>query len=445
MYVIIFVFGIYFTIKTKGLQFTKFNDVINFLFGKDHQKKNDGEKDNNDVAFSPLQAVATSLSGAVGTGNVVGITAAVLTGGPGAIFWVWILGLLGMVLKYVEIVLAVKYRTKNEHNEVCGGPMYYISQGLNSKFLANFFAILVVLGSIVGGNVVQINSIASISKNVFPIANIELIVGVTLAALFVLIMFTGTKGIGKISEIMTPIFCGGYIIFALAVICYHYKNIPYVFSMIFRDALDVKSFVGGSLGYTILTAMRYGIARGTGCGEIGMGTGAIAHAASSEKDPYKEGLLGIFEVFVSCFVVCTCSVLVLLITDVSIPERYNAALMTGGLESLENLDCSLTLLTNSFATILGTKGANIFMWICIFLFAYTTTIGYFFYGERSFEYVFGRKFSFIFKIAFIIIMIYSPMLKGGFVWEVNDLSLGVMIAVNIFALFLLRKKFFDKN
>lgn len=447
LYVIVFILGIYFTIKTRGLQFSKFHSVINYLLGKDKDNTNSDKEqnDHNSVSFSPLQAVATSLSGAVGTGNVVGITAAILTGGPGAIFWVWVLGIFGMIIKYVEIVLAMKFRVKNENNELCGGPMFYIEKGLNNKFLANFYAILIILGSLVAGNIVQINSISSITRTTFPIANIELIVGIVLAVLFIFIMLTGTKGIGKISEIMTPIFCGGYIIFSLAVVFYHYKNIPQVFSMIFDNALNFKSFTGGTLGYTILTAVRYGVARGIGCGEIGLGTGAIAHGASSEKDPYKEGLLGIFEVFISCFVVCTCSVLVLLICDVSIPEKYNAALAAGGIESLDHMDGSLTILTNSFASILGTNGSHIFMWVCIFLFAYTTVIGYFFYGERCFEYVFGKKYSFIFKALFIITMVLAPMLKGGLVWELNDLANALMLAVNMIVIFLLRKKFFNKN
>ena len=446
LYIVVFLAGIYFTLKSRGLQFTSVRKVVNFLLGKDNSdKKEDKQNLQNEVAFSPLQAVATSLSGAVGTGNVVGITTAILTGGPGAIFWVWVLCLIGMILKYVEIVIAMKFRTKNENNETCGGPMFYISNGLKSNFGGKLFALFIVLASFIGGNVIQINSIASITKKSFPIANIELIVGIVLAVLFVFIILKGTKAIGKISEIMTPIFCGGYIIFAIAVIAFHYKNIPHVFSLIFDNALDFKSLTGGTLGYSILTAMRYGIARGVGCGEIGMGTGAIAHGSSLEKDPYKEGLLGIFEVFISCFVVCTCSVFVMLISDVSIPERYNAALISGGLESLENLDCSLTLLTNSFVTILGNSGANIFMWICIFLFAYTTVIGYYFYGVRCYEYVFGCKTSLIYKIAFLAVIVLSPFLKGGLVWQMNDIANGLLLAFNIVAVFLLRKKFFNRD
>lgn len=446
LYIFIFLIGIYFTFRSKFLQFTSVRKVWRFLLGKDHAEDSSSSKENkNEVSFSPLQAVATSLSGAVGTGNVVGITAAILTGGPGAIFWVWVLGLIGMILKYVEIVIAMKFRVKNENNETCGGPMFYISKGLNSNFGGKLFALLIVFASFVGGNIIQINSISSITRKSFPVANIELIVGISLAVLFLFIILKGTKAIGKISEIMAPIFCGGYIIFAVVVIAFHYKNIPHVFALIFDNALSLKSLTGGSLGYTILTAMRYGIARGVGCGEIGMGIGSIAHGSSNEKDPYKEGLLGIFEVFISCFVVCTCSVLVMLISDVTIPERYNAALISGGLESLENLDCSLTLLTNSFATILGNEGANVFMWICIFLFAYTTVIGYYFYGVRSYEYVFGCKTSIIYKVLFLAVIVFSPFLKGGLVWQLNDFATGLLLGVNIIAMFLLKKKFFNKN
>jgi len=447
LYVIVFLVGLYFTFRSKCLQFTSSRRVFRFLFGKDNADgaEQDNKQEEGKVAFSPLQAVATSLSGAVGTGNVVGITAAVLTGGPGAIFWVWILGLIGMILKYVEIVISMKFRVRNEHNETCGGPMFYISQGLNCNFLAKLFALIVVFTSFVGGNIVQINSIASITRKSFPIPNIELIVGIASAVLFVFIMLAGTKGIGKISEVMTPIFCGGYIIFGVIVICYHYQNIPAVFSMIFESAFNVKSVSGGALGYSILTAMRYGVARGIGCSEIGMGIGAIAHGSSHEKDPYKEGLLGIFEVFVSCFIVCTFSVVVMLISDISIPERYNAALAAGGVENLENLACSLTLLTNSFASVLGNSGANVFMWVCIFLFAYTTVIGYYFYGVRSYEYVFGGKTTIIYKIIFLAVIVFSPLLKGGLVWELNDIGSALLLGVNIIVLFLLRKKFFNKD
>ena len=435
--------GLYFTFRTKGLQFTSTKKLINFLSGKDRSEQST-EADSNAVAFSPLQAVATSLSGSVGTGTIVGVAGAVLSGGPGAVFWIWVIGLIGMIVKYVEIVMSMKYRVRNEKNELCGGPMFYISTGLNSKFLSIFYSLSLIFASIVSGNLVQINSIATISKDVFPFPHIELIVGIVLSIMFVFIMLGGTKGIAKISEVMAPIFCGGYILFALAVIFYHYKNIPAVFSMIFSYAFKMKSLMGGTLGYTIMTAVRYGFARGLGAAEIGIGTGAIAHGTSNEKDPYKEGLLGLFEVFISCFVVCTCTALVLLINDPSIPARYNEAISTGGLESLEHMDNSLTLLTNSFASILG-SGANIFMWICIFLFAYTTVIGFYFYGVRAYEFVFGYKTSIIYKIIFLTSIVIAPIMTGGLVWELNDLASGFMLIINLTAIILLRKKFFNKD
>ncbi len=440
LYVIVALCGLYFTLKLKGLQFTHFGKVINFLTGKDRTT----ERNPNEVAFSPLQAVATSISGSVGTGTIVGIASAVLTGGPGAVFWIWVIGLIGMIIKYVEIVLSMKHRVRNEKNEICGGPMFYISKGLNSKFLAIAYSLALIFASLVSGNIVQINSIANISKSVFPGPNVELIVGIVLAILFIFIILGGTKGIAKISEIMAPIFCGGYIIFALAVILSHYKNIPTVFSLIFTDAFTLQSAAGGAMGYSLMTAVRYGLSRGISAAEIGIGTGAIAHGASSEKDPYKEGLLGIFEVFISCFVVCTFTALVLLLCDPSIPARYGEAIASGGLGALEHMDNSLTLLTKSFATILG-GGANIFMWVCIFLFAYTTVIGFYFYGVRAYEYIFGVKTGIIFKIVFIVAILIAPMLTGGLVWQLNDLATALMLVINLVAVILLRKKIFKKD
>ena len=310
--------GIYLSFRVGFIQFSKIGYWWKNTIGKIFQKSEAGEGE-----ITPMQAVSTALASTVGTGNIAGVTGAIILGGPGAVFWMWISALFGMVTKFAEVTLAVKYRERNEKGDWCGGPMYYIKNGLGPKWkwLGVIFSVFGALAAFGIGNISQINSIAS-SVNSVAVAFHEnakefdtiigLITGVVIAIFVALVLLGGVKRIGQVTEKLVPGMAAIYIVCALVVVIANAGTIPGVFASIFQGAFNPSAVVGGAVGVTMKLAITKGVGRGVFSNEAGLGSAPIAHAATSEKNPVRQGLYGIFEVFMDTIVICTLTSLVVL-------------------------------------------------------------------------------------------------------------------------------------
>ena len=327
--VLIFGVGLYLSIRTGFLQFTKFGTVWKNTIGKIFHRTTEA----GHGAVTPFQAVCTALAATVGTGNIAGVAGAIAIGGPGAVFWMWISALLGMVTKYSEVTLAVHYRQKNKHGDWVGGPMYYIENGLGKKwkFLGILFAIFGVFAVFGTGNATQVNTIvasidtALISFGVMEAgstATLNLILGIVITVLVGMILLGGIKRIGHVAERLVPIMALLYVVLGLGIIIVHIDNLPTAFSSIVKGAFNPSAVTGGVVGAAFV-AVQKGVARGIFSNEAGLGTASIAHAGAEVNDPVQQGLFGVFEVFVDTIIICTFTALVILCSGV--PITYGAA------------------------------------------------------------------------------------------------------------------------
>ena len=428
--------GIYLSIRTGFIQFSKIGYWMRNTFGKIFKKQKAGEGE-----VTPLQAVTTALAATVGTGNIAGVTGAIVAGGPGAVFWMWISALFGMVTKYSEVVLAVKYRERNQAGDLVGGPMYYIKNGLGKgwKWLGSIFCVFGFLAAFGIGNMTQINTIASsintaidafggnveaskitLFNQVVPVSSI--VIGVVVAAIVALVLIGGLKRIGQVTEKLVPVMAVVYIIAALAVVIVNFRFIGKAFGMIFGNAFTVQAAFGGAVGIAFKTVVQKGVARGVFSNEAGLGSAPIAHAASSEKDPVKQGLYGIFEVFMDTIVICTLTALVVLLGYCSnaISPEWGGS---GG----------AALVSSSFAGVMGGKLGSLIVAVGISLFALSTILSWSLYGTRCFEYLFGVKSSLIYKIIFVIAVVIGATLKLSIVWDIADTLNGLMAIPNLIA------------
>ncbi|MBO7252532.1 MAG: sodium:alanine symporter family protein, partial [Oscillospiraceae bacterium] len=302
--------GIYLSIRVGFIQFTKFGHAMKNTIGKLFQKQKAGKGE-----ITPFQALATALAATVGTGNIAGVTGAIAVGGPGAVFWMWLSALFGMVTKYAEVVLSVRYRERNAVGDWVGGPMYYIKNGLGTKWnwLAMVFSLLGALAAFGIGNMTQVNTIASSINNaidafggntganaielfgqVVPISSV--VIGVVVAGIVALTLFGGIKRIGSVAEMMVPVMAAIYIVCSLCVVFTNFGSMGKIFGMIIQGAFNAEAALGGAFGITIMTTIQKGVGRGVFSNEAGLGSAPIAHAATSETDPVKQGMYGIFEV-----------------------------------------------------------------------------------------------------------------------------------------------------
>ena len=311
MLVLLIATGLFLTIRTKGFQFRRFGyatkNTIGSLFDKKLHTKDKG-------SVSPFQAVTTALAGTIGTGSIAGVATALFSGGPGAIFWMWVSALLGMVTKYSEILLSLKYREKNKDGAWTGGPMYYIKNGLGAKWLAAIFAIFAMIACIGTGNATQSNSIAGVFETNFKVA--PWITGIILTAIVAVVILGGVKRIASVNEKLVPVMAIFFILASILAVVFNASSIPTAFSIIFKEAFNFKAAFGGVAGYGILSAMRYGVGRGVFSNEAGLGSAPIAHAASSTEDPVKQGMWGVFEVFITTIIICTMSAVVVLTSGI---------------------------------------------------------------------------------------------------------------------------------
>ena len=420
--------GIWFTIRNKGIQFTKLGQSLKNVFGGLFKKKADGKG-----SVSPFQALTTALAATVGTGNIIGTSQAIAMGGYGAIFWLWIAALLGMIIKYAEVTLSVRFRERNKNGDWVGGPMYYIVNGMGKKWkwLAILFTVFAGLAAFGIGNLSQANSITGSFNDALTAFvpsmeqhsdTISLIVGIILAVLTGIALFGGIKRIGKITEAVVPFMSIFYIVFTLIVIGCNYANIGSAFGKIFSAAFTPQAVLGAASGIALKEAIVWGLRRSAFSNEAGLGSAAIAHAATEEKEPVRQGLYGIFEVLADTLIICTLTGLAIIVsgTEISFGDKPGSELITG-----------------AFATVFGNKFASLFVAIALMFFAYSTILGWSLYGARCAEYLFGLKASKVYQLLFILMIVVGATVSLDVVWDVADTFNGLMAIPNFIALFAL--------
>lgn len=405
--------GIYFTFKINFAQFNIKGIIKGTILHKDSTKYS---KD----TISPLQTMTTSLSATMGTGNIVGVASAIIIGGAGSIFWLWISAILGMALIYVENYLGTKYKTILKDGSVVGGACAYLEYGLKCKPLAIIFSLLCIGASFGMGNMAQSNSIATSLKDTWNVPAI--VTGVVVSILIALVIVGGVKRIGTITQYLIPILSGAYILGALIVIVSNCERLPKVFNDILSQAFGISSVTGGLTGSIIVTSLNVGLRRGVFSNEAGLGSSSILHSSSESNNPHTMGLWGMLEVFIDTIVCCTITALAILLTNVD----------------FSNLD-STTLIIKSFECGLG-NFSGIFITIAISLFAFATLIGWSFCGETCSRYLFGKSGGVVYKISFIICTLLGCVLNGKSVWELSDIFNGLMAIPNLIGIIILSYK-----
>lgn len=401
--------GLYLTILLKGMQFRVLPHAFKLILQKDHGQAGD---------ISHFAALMTALAATVGIGNIVGVATAITLGGPGAVFWMWMTGLVGMATKYSEAVLAVKYREHGEHG-MRGGPMYYLAKGCNLPTLGWLFALFTALAAFGIGNMTQANAVAGIFQSVF---NIEpWVTGVTLMFLTGLVILGGIRSIGRFSSFLVPFMIVGYVVAALIVLAFNASEIPHALSLIFYHAFNPIAAGGGFAGAAVAAAIRYGVARGVFSNESGLGSAPIAAAAARTKDPVTQALVSMTQTFIDTLVVCSMTALVIL-TATPWTQGVGAAQLT----------------SLSFAETLGPTG-EIIVAISTALFAYSTLLGWSYYGEKAIEYLAGARSIRIYRVVFVSVVIVGAMMKLEFVWNFSDLMNGMMAIPNLIALLMLSR------
>ncbi len=419
--------GLLLSVRTGFLQIRKFPYAIRTTIGRIFRRK-----DASDGAMTPFQAVCTALAATVGTGNIAGVAGAIAIGGPGAVFWMWCSALLGMCTKFAEVTLAVHFRERNKNGELVGGPMYYIKNGLGSRwqFLAvlySLFGVLTVFGT---GNATQVNTIVTAIdtallatgsglNGILPTLN--LIVGVVVAMMVAMVLLGGVKRIGSVTEKLVPFMALFYIVLALGVVVLNYRRFPAVLASIVGGAFDPQAVTGGAIG-SVFLSMQKGVSRGIFSNEAGLGTGSIAHACADTRKPVKQGMFGIFEVFADTIVICTLTAMVILCSGV--PVGYGSA---AGAE----------LTISGFTATYG-GWSSIFTAVALCCFAFSTIIGWGLYGSRCIEFLFHTdKVVGPFLVVYSFVSILGATVDLGLLWSIADTFNGLMSIPNLIALLLL--------
>ena len=408
--------GIYFTVKLGFLQITKLPLAFKYLFSKDEdQVKGDGD-------ISSFAALCTALSATIGTGNIVGVATAVGTGGPGAILWMWIAAFVGMATKYAEGFLAIKYRECDENGQMCGGPMYYIEKGTGNKLLAKLFAFFGLAVALLGiGTFGQVKSISDAVTKGFNIP--PQITATVIIVLVAAVTLGGIQRISKVAEKIVPFMASLYIIGALLILICYFKEIPEAILLIVSSAFNPQAALGGAAGITIKTVIQRGIGRGIFSNEAGLGSAPIAAAAAKTKSPVKQGLISMIGTFIDTILICTMTGLALVLTG-----AFNS-----GLEGV-------AMTTAAFETAFPIAGIGKFIVnIGLIFFAFTTIIGWNYYGEKCLQYLAGIKSIKLYKIVFISFVAVGPFLSLDTVFVIADIVNGLMALPNLVGLIALRK------
>ena len=444
MIILILASGIFLSIRNKFFQVRKFGTSLKHTVGGTiKQMKKKEKKSTNPNAISPFEAFSTAVSGTVGTGNIVGVTTAILSGGPGAVFWMWVSAFFGMFTKFGEITLGLFYRKKNNKGEFLGGPMQYIENGTKQKWLAILFAIFTILAAIGMGSV-QADTIHSTWNSAFNIPT--WVTAIFIVVIAALVIIGGIKRIGKVTSLLVPFMIVLFLILAIILVCVNITAVPAALASIFSSAFTPKSMLGGFAGAGISYAMRYGFARGIFSNEAGLGSASIAHATAETKEPVEQGLWGIFEVFIDSFVVCTLTALFVL---------------TSGLDG-NAIGNGATVAMTAFTSVLGTIGTIAYS-IILPLFAFSTILAWAVYGAKAMQYLFknhqsGAKLTF--NIIYLLMIIgiglltffFGDNLGSDFVWLISDMTNALMAIPNLIALIILSgqlvkiiKNYFDRK
>jgi len=393
--------GLFLTVRTGFVQVRRFAEAWSVAFVR--------RSTGGTGAITPFQAFMTSIGASIGTGNIAGVATAIVSGGPGALFWIWVYGFVAMAIKFAEATLGLKYR-EVRGAAVLSGPMYYLRDGFKSPVLAWIFAFVAAVAALTTTPFTQPNSIALVVNSVFGIP--KLAVGIIVAVLTWLVIIGGIKSIGRAAEKLSPLKVGLYLAGGLIVILFNAAKIPGILSLVFSEALTMKS----GLGFGVFIAMRYGIARGVYANEAGYGTAAVAFGTAQSSQPVQQGLNAIVEVFTVSFVTSTISAMTILLTGVWQSGLTSSAAVAAG-----------------FNTVMPTFGGWIVA-LCVFLFGYTTLIGWAYYGEQFFEYILGRKVTLPYRWIYCLLIPFGAVTKVDLVWAWGDLMNALQVFPNIIGL-----------
>ena len=424
--------GLLFTIRTRFVQVRCFGEGMKKTFGNISLR---GGKQKG--GLSSFQALATAIAAQVGTGNIVGACGAILIGGPGAIFWMWVIAFFGMATIYAEAVLAQKTKKVNEDGTVEGGPVYYIRTAFKGKFgkiLAGFFAVAIILALGFMGTMVQSNSIAETSNTAFGIPG--WVIGLVVAALAAVIFIGGVSRLASVTEKIVPIMALLYLGGGLVVLCARIQYIPETFGMIFKYAFNGNALIGGGIGYALKTAISQGAKRGLFSNEAGMGSTPHAHALANVKEPHEQGVTAMIGVFIDTFIVLTMTALVVISTMYAGGGALadSASYVGGGLtDGMKALFSKTNLAQQAFTVVFG-KFGNIFVAICLFFFAFSTILSWNLFGKINFQYLFGKKATIVYTVMAIGFIFLGSLFQNDLVWNLADFFNNLMVIPNVIAL-----------
>ena len=428
-YILVFLLvavGLWYSIKTRFIQVRCFGEGMRRVFGN---LTLNGKK--HDSGMSSFQALATAIAAQVGTGNIVGASGAILTGGPGAIFWMWVIAFFGMATIYAEATLAIKTRIKAADGTIHGGPVYYITtafKGGFGKFLATLFAVAIILALGFMGCMVQSNSIGECFQTAFGIPS--WIVGVALVIICGIIFLGGVQRLAAVTEKIVPIMAAIFLLGGLVVLIFRIRYVPATFGMIFKYAFEPQAIVGGSFGYAIKQAISQGAKRGLFSNEAGMGSTPHAHAQAHVTDPHDQGVVAMVGVFIDTFVVLTLNALVI----ISTLYTSDGILHSGTIP--ENIS-KTNLAQVAFGSVFGTEAGAMFVAVCLFFFAFSTVLGWNMFGKINVIYLFGRKAAPVYAVVALVFIFLGTLMSNDLVWELTDMFNNLMVIPNAIALFAL--------
>ena len=418
--------GLFYTVRTRFVQVRCFGEGMKKVFGNISLK---GGKQKS--GLSSFQALATAIAAQVGTGNIVGACGAILVGGPGAIFWMWIIAFFGMATIYAEAVLAQKTRVVHEDGTVQGGPVYYIRtafKGTFGKILAGFFAVAITLALGFMGAMVQSNSIGSTMNTAFHIPT--WVIGIVIAALSAIIFLGGVQRIAAVTEKLVPLMALLYIVGSFVIIGFRITYIPETFGMIFKYAFAPQAIIGGGIGYALKTAISQGAKRGLFSNEAGMGSTPHAHAMANVKTPHDQGVVAMIGVFIDTFIVLTMTALVVISTLYAGNGPLSATAAEGAAAGIDKTNMAQL----AFSSVMGDTAGNIFVAICLMFFAFSTIIGWNLFGKINVTYLFGKKAVPVYSVLAIVFIFLGSVLSNDLVWELTDMFNNLMVIPNVIAL-----------
>ena len=425
--------GLWYTIRTKFVQIRFFGEGMRKVFG--NLSLNGGKQSSGMTSF---QALATAIAAQVGTGNIVGASGAILTGGPGAIFWMWVIAFFGMATIYAEATLAIKTRRVDKDGTIHGGPAYYITtafQGGFGKFLANFFAVAIILALGFMGCMVQSNSIGSAFQTAFGVPS--QFVGVVLVIFCAFIFLGGVNRLAAVTEKVVPVMAVIFLVGAIGILVVRIQYVPATFALIFKYAFQPQAIIGGSFGYAIKTAISQGAKRGLFSNEAGMGSTPHAHAQANVTDPHDQGVVAMVGVFIDTFVVLTLNALVIISTLYTADGPLAGGYVGGVTEVLDKTNLAQT----AFGTVMGAGLGAKFVAICLFFFAFSTVLGWNLFGKINVIYLFGKKSpklcTTIYTVVALIFIFLGTTMSNDLVWELTDMFNNLMVIPNAIALFAL--------